>query len=88
MTWLSISRSVEVVTGVVELSRIGTVISATDVVRLLSEKSETRSVSVPSVLRSSLKRWEKEKEPDGATTPEPVSSPLSRSSESMPERVQ
>ena len=62
-------------------------VSATRFFSDWSLKSEMRIFSVPSVVRSSLKRWEKEKDPDLETVPDPESSPLSRSLESMPAPV-
>ena len=73
-----------------ELSTIATAVSATGFLSDLSLKREMISFSSPSVVRSSLKRCEKEKEPVRETMPDPVRDPLARSLESMPlpERVQ
>ena len=79
--------AVVLASGVVELSRMERDVSATRFFSDWSLKSEMRIFSVPSVVRSSLKRWEKEKDPDLETVPDPESSPLSRSLESMPDPV-
>ena len=71
-------------TGAVELSRMVTLVSAIGVRRSCSANSMIVAVSVPSVRRSSLKAWLKEKRPLSSTLPVPVSSPLARSSVLIP----
>ena len=67
-----------------ELSSTSTEVSATCVLRERSEKRVMVAFSFPSVRRSSLKTWLKEKVPLTLTVPDPLSSPLARSSSLTP----